>query len=125
MSARTVDGQGRWRSDTVSFQISPEENELLDTAVHLSGLTKQEYIIRRLQDHEIMVQGNSRVYKALRLELAQVQEQLAQIRERGEPIDNDLLKTIQMIAQVMEGLKEEPQITPPAKVKGVRHEQAR
>ncbi len=65
------------------------------------------------------------MYKALRLELAQVQAQFAQISERGEPIDSDLLKTIQMIAQAMEGLKEEPQITPPAKVKGAHHEQTR
>ena len=34
--------------------MSPEEDELLETAVRLSGLTKQEYIIRRLQEKEVV-----------------------------------------------------------------------
>ena len=42
----------------MAFRVSPEEDELLETAVRLSGLTKQEYIIRRLQEKEIVVVGN-------------------------------------------------------------------
>lgn len=49
MSAKCLDKQGRWRNKTVAFRVSPEEDELLETAVRLSGLTKQDYIIRRLQ----------------------------------------------------------------------------
>jgi electron transfer flavoprotein alpha/beta subunit len=69
MSLKVHDGQGRWRNKTVAFRISPEEDEQLETAVRLSGLTKQDYIIRRLQDRSVVVQGNPRVYKALRKEL--------------------------------------------------------
>ena len=47
MSAKCLDQQGRWRNKVVAFRMSPEEDELLETAVRLSGLTKQEYIIRR------------------------------------------------------------------------------
>lgn len=36
--------------------------------MRLSGLTKQDYIIRRLQEKEIVVVGNPRVYKALKSE---------------------------------------------------------
>ena len=50
MSAKCLDQQGRWRNKVVAFRMSPEEDELLETAVRLSGLTKQEYIIRRLQE---------------------------------------------------------------------------
>ena len=49
MSAKCLDQQGRWRNKVVAFRMSPEEDELLETTVRLSGLTKQEYIIRRLQ----------------------------------------------------------------------------
>ena len=52
MSLKVYDGQGRWRNKTVAFRISPEEDEQLETAVRLSGLTKQDYIIRRLQDRD-------------------------------------------------------------------------
>ena len=36
----------------------------------LTGLTKQDYIIRRLLERDVVVQGNPRVYKALRDQLA-------------------------------------------------------
>ena len=62
MSLKVYDGKGRWRNKTVAFRISPEEDEQLETAVRLSGLTKQDYIIRRLQGRDVVVQGNPRVY---------------------------------------------------------------
>lgn len=106
MSLKIYDGQGRWRNKTVAFRISPEEDEQLETAVRLSGLTKQDYIIRRLQDKEIVVVGNPRVYKALRNELAAVTEQLQRV-EAGACVDEDLLDTIHLIAAIMDGMKEE------------------
>ena len=60
---RVLDQQGRWRNKVVAFRMSPEEDEVLEAKVKLSGLTKQEYIIRRLTDREITVVGNPRVYK--------------------------------------------------------------
>ena len=56
----------------MAFRVSPEENKQIDAAVRLSGLTKQDYITRRLLDRAVVVQGNPRVYKALRNELAAV-----------------------------------------------------
>lgn len=106
MSLKVYDGQGRWRNKTVAFRISPEEDEQLETAVRLSGLTKQDYIIRRLQDRSVVVQGNPRVYKALRNELAAVLEELQRI-EFAIDIDEDLLDTIHLIAAIMDGMREE------------------
>ena len=106
MSLKVYDGQGRWRNKTVAFRISPEEDEQLETAVRLSGLTKQDYIIRRLQDREVVVQGNPRVYKALRNELAAVHVELQRISS-GKTVDSDLLDTIHLIAATMNGMKED------------------
>lgn len=106
MSLKVYDGQGRWRNKTVAFRISPEEDEQLETAVRLSGLTKQDYIIRRLQDREVVVQGNPRVYKALRNELAAVLVELQRIAAGGT-VDYDLLDTMHLIAATMDGLKGE------------------
>ena len=66
MSEKARDGQGRWRSKTIAFRISPEENALLEDFVRLSGLTKQEYIIRRVLNSEVVVYGNPKVHKALK-----------------------------------------------------------
>lgn len=106
MSLKVYDGQGRWRNKTVAFRISPEEDEQLETAVRLSGLTKQDYIIRRLQNRDVAVQGNPRVYKALRNELAAVVVELRRI-EAGAAVDEDLLDTIHLIAAIMDGMKED------------------
>ena len=106
MSLKVYDGQGRWRSHTIAFRISPEENDDLNRRVKLSGLTKQDYIIRRVQERDIVVVGNPRVYKALRNQLAAVLEELQRI-ESGSQIDDDLMNTICLITATMDGLKEE------------------
>ena len=56
MSAKNRDSRGRWRNKTVAFRVSPEEDELIETLVRLSGLTKQEYIVRAA-GKEIVVVG--------------------------------------------------------------------
>ena len=106
MSAKNLDNHNRWRNKTVAFRVSPEEDEQLEIAVRLSGLTKQDYITRRLLNRDIVVQGNPRVYKALRDELATVLAELWRIRD-GANVDSELLDTIRMIAAIMGGMKED------------------
>ena len=106
MSLKNLDRKNRWRSKTVAFRISPEESALLDTAVRLSGLTKQDYITDRLLCRAVVVHGNSKVYKALRDQLAAVLDQLRRI-ENGASVDGELLETIQMIAAIMDGMRRE------------------
>ena len=105
MSAKNRDERNRWRNVTVAFRVSPEEDELIETAVRLSGLTKQDYITRRLTNREVVVQGNPKVYKALRNQLAAVLDELRRI-EAGACVHDDLLSVIAMIAAIMEGMKE-------------------
>ena len=106
MSAKSLDRQGRWRNKVVAFRVSPEEDEQIETAVRLSGMTKQDYIIRRLQEQEVVVIGNPRVYKALKNELAKVLEELQRISDSSD-INPDLLNTIELITCTMQGMKDE------------------
>ena len=106
MSAKNFDSNNRWRNKTVAFRVSPEEDAQLETAVRLSGLTKQDYITCRLLERDVVVQGNPRVYKALRDELAAVLDELRHI-EAGNSVDDGLLETIDLIASIMDGMKEE------------------
>ena len=106
MSAKNLDNHNRWRSKTIAFRVSPEENKQIEIAVRLSGLTKQDYITRRLLNRDIVVQGNPRVYKALRDQLAAVLEELRRVRD-GAGMDSELLDTINLIAKIMEGMKED------------------
>ncbi len=108
MSAKNRDNHNRWRNKTVAFRVSPEEDAQLETAVRLSGLTKQDYITRRLLERDVVVQGNPRVYKALRNELAAVLEELRRM-EAGSSVDDELLETIELIAVILGGMKGEEQ----------------
>lgn len=106
MSAKNRDNKNRWRNITVGFRVSPEENELINRAVDLSGLPKQEYCYRRCLNQDVVVQGNPRVYKALRDQFAAVLDELRRI-EAGEGVNDELIDTINLIASIMDGMKED------------------
>ncbi|MGN1328646.1 MAG: plasmid mobilization protein [Eubacterium sp.] len=106
MSLKNRDEHNRWRNITVGFRVSPEENELINKAVALSGLPKQEYCYRRCLNRDVVVRGNPRVFKALRNQLADVLAELQRI-EAGSKVDDELLNVIEMIADILGGLKEE------------------
>ena len=106
MSAKNRDNKNRWRNITVGFRVSPEENELINKAVALSGLPKQEYCYRRCLNQDVGVQGNPRVYKALKLELDSVLTELKRI-EAGNSVDEELMNVIELISIILGGLKGE------------------
>ena len=106
MSVKNLDSRNRWRSKTIAFRVSPEENAQLEVAVRLSGLTKQDYITRRLQNRDVVVQGSPRVYKALRNELAAVLGELQRIAA-GEQMNDEMLEVIGLINTTLNGMKEE------------------
>ena len=106
MSLKNRDNKNRWRNKTVAFRVSPEEDAQIETAVRLSGLTKQDYITRRLLCREVVVQGNPRVYKALRNELAAVLAELQRI-EAVAGVDEELMDNIELIAAIMDGMRED------------------
>ncbi len=105
---KNLDKQGRWRNKTVSFRMSKEEVTLLDNLVALSGLTKQDYIIKRLLCKDVVVVGNTRVYKALKNYMQQLCIELKKLTN-GNQIDDVTTSTIQFINQILQGMKEENQ----------------
>ena len=58
MSAKNTDKQGRLRSKTVAFRMSPEEADLLQRVADASGMTKQDYLIKRAPCREVTVIPN-------------------------------------------------------------------
>ena len=103
---KSLDYKGRWRNHTVAFRVSDEEARLLNDLVALSGLTKQDYITRRLLCQDVVVQGNPRVYKALKNQMTAIHEELKRMESISS--DNDeLLYTLHVIAITLDGLKGE------------------
>ena len=102
---KTLDNKGRWRNVIISFRMSPQERDDLNVRVKLSGLTKQDYIIKRLSERDIVVQPNTRVYKALRNQMAEILAELRRIKSGGN-IDSDLRGIIEITAQIYNGVAE-------------------
>lgn len=99
MSAKNLDKKQRFRSKTVGFRMSPEENAELDRIISLSGMTKQDYIIDRLQNKEIIVNPNPRVFKALKNEIVTLTEELKRLSEVSK--DNEELMEMTRAVVVM------------------------
>ena len=90
----------------MAFRVSVEEDLQLETLVKPTGLTKQDYIIRRLLERDVVVQGNLKVYKALRDQLSVVLDERRSI-EAGQGVNDELLDTIRMITNIMNGMQED------------------
>lgn len=100
------DEKGRFRSRTIGFRVSPEEEKLINSAVALSGLTKQDYIVKKLTDRTVTVLPNPRVYKALKNQLSAVLDELTRI-ENGNSVDGELLEVIRLINTTFNSMKGE------------------
>ena len=57
-------------------------------------------------ERAIVVNGNPKVYKALKRQLTNVLDELRRI-EAGASVDEELMELIRFIASIMNGMKEE------------------
>lgn len=103
MSEKKRDDHNRFRSLTVAFRASPKENEQINVEVSLSGLSKQDYIISKLLDRTIQVQGNCKVHRAVYDRLTEVLKELQRI-QAGEQVDDELMDNIRLIANLIDSL---------------------
>ena len=103
---KSLDAKGRWRNRNVGFRVSEEEAKLLDNLVELSGLAKQDYILRRLLNREVVVQGNPKVFKALKNQMTQIYEELKRLESVSDDYE-ELLIVVEMVAKIMKGMVNE------------------
>ena len=106
MSLKNLDRYGRWRNKIVAFRVSPEEDALIESAVRISGLTKQDYITRRLTEMDVVVQGNPKVYRALKIEMQKIISELERLSAGGVP-QPEIVTLLGLIASVLDGMKED------------------
>ncbi len=105
MSAKALDTHGRWRNITVAFRVSPEEDEQIERLVKLTGLTKQDYIMRRLTEQDVVVQGNPKVFAALRREMRGILNELQRL-DAIQQMNEDTAEALSMVIRIMAGMKE-------------------
>ena len=106
MTAKAMDNHNRWRGKTVAFRMSPEEANQLDAFVQMSGLPKQDYLIQRALQREVVVIGNPRVYKGLRIQMEAIHDDLQRISTERF-VDDELLDRVEQITIIMKSMKED------------------
>lgn len=98
-----IPSHNRFRSQTIAFRVSPEENKQINIAVSLSGMTKQDYITYKLLDRTINVKASCKVHRAVYDRLTEVLEQLKRLND-GREIDDELMDNISLITRLVDGL---------------------
>lgn len=98
-----IPSHNRFRSQTIAFRVSPEEDKQINIAVSLSGMTKQDYITYKLLDRTINVKASCKVHRAVYDRLTEVIEQLKRLND-GREIDDELIDNISLITRLVDGL---------------------
>lgn len=101
------DKNGRYRSITIAFRVSPEENEMVNRMVKISGMSKQGYIRTRLECKDVVVVGNPKVYIGLKRLLQELIEVLKENNEKAVPPKPETLEIIKVVANVLNDFKNE------------------
>ncbi len=107
MREKSRDQNNNWRYIRIGFRVSENENERINWLIKLSGLTKQDYIIKRLECRDIVVVGNLKVYSKLKNLLMEIYEKLVDIDMKNSIPDDNLREIIATVAEVLGEMKRE------------------
>ena len=106
MSEKNLDSKGRFRSKTIAFRVSPEEDDVINLLVAASGMTKQDYITSRLECRDMVVNPNLRIYKLLKEQIKDLYVELRRMRS-AEEMDERVIEMLQVLTQVFIDMGEE------------------
>ena len=106
MSEKNLDSKGRFRSKTIAFRVSPEEDDVINLLVAASGMTKQDYITSRLECRDIVVNPNLRIYKLLKEQIKDLYVELRRMRS-AEEMDERVIEMLQVLTRVFIDMGEE------------------
>lgn len=106
MSEKNLDTHGRLRSKTIAFRMSPEEANLLDSLVAISGMTKQDYIISKLSDKTVNVVPSSRMQKGMEDAMPLIYRELLRITD-ADNVNPELAALAEKIGSIFADLTEE------------------
>ena len=95
------DEKARKRNVIMNFRVSPQEKELIEKRIALSGLSKSGFFIQSCMYQKILVKGNVRTYDEMRKQLAVIKEHLSKV-ESTEDLKLDVMESLRMIAEILD-----------------------
>lgn len=104
MTAKARDKYGTWRSKTVSFNASPEEQAQIGAFAAMAGMTKQSYCLSRLLQRDVVVTVNPRVHKALKNQMELLILEFQRLTDATE-VSPYTLEVLDYLAHIYDGMK--------------------
>lgn len=92
----------RVRDIIVNFRMSKAERESLDNRIKLSGMVKQDYMIKSSLYQQICVVGNKRVFEEMEKQLKEIYTVIVN-SENLQNVDQVKLESLRTIAEIIAG----------------------
>ena len=101
--------KNRKRIVIVNFRVTPEEKQLIDERIALSGLPRAEFFIQSCMQQKVITFGNVKTFDAIRKKLLVIDEHLQAV-EKSEELDLEILESLRMILEMFAGLEREDEV---------------
>ena len=96
-----MDAKNRWRSRTIAFRMSPEEEAELNERVKLMGYRlKQDYLIEAVLHNEVRAIGNPLMLIQFRQSLKRIENELVRISVASE-ISDELFTPVRSMLEIL------------------------
>ena len=97
------DEKKRKRNIIMNFRVSPEEKQMIEERVKLSGMAKGEYFIQSCMYQKISVLGNIRTFDAIKESVAKLDRKLMELQS-VEELDEVTLESMRMVLELLDGI---------------------
>ena len=101
--------KNRKRSVIVNYRVTPEEKQLIDERIDLSGLPRAEYFIQSCMCQKVITFGNVKTFDGIKKKLLVIDEHLQAV-EKSEELDLEILESLRMILEMFAGLEREDEM---------------
>lgn len=97
------DEKKRKRNIIMNFRVSPEEKQMIEERVKLSGMAKGEYFIQSCMYQKISVLGNIRTFDAIKESVSKLDRKLMELKS-VEELDEVTLESLRMVLELLDGI---------------------
>ena len=97
------DEKKRKRNIIMNFRVSPEEKQMIEERVKLSGMAKGEYFIQSCMHQKISVLGNIRTFDAIKESVSKLDRKLMELQS-VEELDEVTLESLRMVLELLDGI---------------------
>ena len=93
----------------MNFRVTPEEKQLIDERIALSGLPRAEFFIQSCMYQKVITFGNVKTFDAIKKKLVVIDEHLQAVG-KSEELDLKILESLRMILEMLAGLEREDEV---------------